>query len=267
MAVTVTHATVTAVPDDPAYDIGSDEWNAAHTVTNALDKTGDTMSGELNVTGTLTGTSGVVEFRQGTTGQALNVFNTYSSGGTNYERGVVGWQSNAFTIGIESGGTGTIRALKVINNADIYIGHPTSTNSSATYIGSGTSSATVAVFGEDVTSGSTASNSLCLAALATVAWNSANYSFWSGNDIGLSRNAAGVLEVNSGTTGTFRDLLARYLATNPTTVAGLPAAAAGNKGWRSFVTDATATTFLSTVVGGGANNVPVVSDGTNWLIG
>lgn len=49
MAVTVTHATVTAVPDDPAYDIGSDEWNAAHTVTNALDKTGDTMTGSLHI--------------------------------------------------------------------------------------------------------------------------------------------------------------------------------------------------------------------------
>ena len=35
----------------------------------------------------------------------------------------------------------------------------------------------------------------------------------------------------------------------------------------AFVTDATATTFLSTVAGGGANKVPVVSDGTNWLIG
>ena len=33
-------------------------------------------------------------------------------------------------------------------------------------------------------------------------------------------------------------------------------------GARSFVTDATATTFLSTVAGGGANKVPVVSDGT-----
>jgi hypothetical protein len=32
-------------------------------------------------------------------------------------------------------------------------------------------------------------------------------------------------------------------------------------------TDANATTFLSTVAGGGANKVPVVSGGTNWLIG
>ena len=55
--------------------------------------------------------------------------------------------------------------------------------------------------------------------------------------------------------------------TGSTTVASLPAASTAGIGARSFVTDATATTFLSTVAGGGANKVPVVSDGTNWLIG
>jgi hypothetical protein len=52
-----------------------------------------------------------------------------------------------------------------------------------------------------------------------------------------------------------------------TTVAALVAAATAGSGARSFVTDATATTFLSIAAGGGANKVPVVSDGTNWLIG
>ena len=55
--------------------------------------------------------------------------------------------------------------------------------------------------------------------------------------------------------------------TGATTVAGLPAAATAGAGARCFVTDATATAFLSTVVGGGANKVPVVCDGTLWLIG
>lgn len=55
--------------------------------------------------------------------------------------------------------------------------------------------------------------------------------------------------------------------TGATTVAGLPAAATAGAGARAFVTDASATTFLSTAAGGGANKVPVVSDGTNWLIG
>lgn len=51
-----------------------------------------------------------------------------------------------------------------------------------------------------------------------------------------------------------------------TTVGSLPSAV-GKQGVRCFVTDANATTFLSTVAAGGSNKVPVVSDGTNWLIG
>lgn len=48
------------------------------------------------------------------------------------------------------------------------------------------------------------------------------------------------------------------------TVAQLPAAAAGVRG---FVTDATSTTFASVVAGAGANGVPVYFDGTDWRIG
>jgi len=49
------------------------------------------------------------------------------------------------------------------------------------------------------------------------------------------------------------------------TVATLPASPV--KGWTAMVTDANATTFASTVAGGGSNNVPVYYDGTNWRIG
>ena len=58
-----------------------------------------------------------------------------------------------------------------------------------------------------------------------------------------------------------------YVKTPSTTVASLVSAATAGAGARAFVTDATATTFMSTVAGGGSNKVPVVSDGTNWLIG
>lgn len=96
-------------------------------------------------------------------------------------------------------------------------------------------------------------------------------------DVGLARNAAGVLEVNNNTAATYRDLKLRnllagggngsYVQTPSMTVANLAAASTAGSGARAFVTDATATTFLSTVAGGGSNKVPVVSDGTNWLIG
>jgi hypothetical protein len=51
------------------------------------------------------------------------------------------------------------------------------------------------------------------------------------------------------------------------TVATLPSAATSGVGARSFVTDASAPTFGSTVAGGGAVAIPVYSDGTNWKVG
>jgi len=58
-----------------------------------------------------------------------------------------------------------------------------------------------------------------------------------------------------------------YVSTEAVSVASLPTAASAGAGARDFVTDATATTFASIVAGGGANGVPVYSDGTNWRIG
>lgn len=55
--------------------------------------------------------------------------------------------------------------------------------------------------------------------------------------------------------------------TTPVNVSALPAPTAALTGARAFVNDATATTFLSIVAGAGANKVPVVCNGTNWLIG
>lgn len=50
-------------------------------------------------------------------------------------------------------------------------------------------------------------------------------------------------------------------------VGALPAAGTAGAGARAYVTDATSATFMALAVGGGANKVPVVSDGTNWYIG
>jgi len=36
MALTVAHSTIVTVPDDPHYPVGSDEWNANHTITGNL---------------------------------------------------------------------------------------------------------------------------------------------------------------------------------------------------------------------------------------
>jgi hypothetical protein len=57
------------------------------------------------------------------------------------------------------------------------------------------------------------------------------------------------------------------ISTTVYTVVTLPSAVTSGVGARTFVSDANATTFASIVAGGGANKVPVYSDGTNWRIG
>jgi hypothetical protein len=67
----------------------------------------------------------------------------------------------------------------------------------------------------------------------------------------------------------WRFVYSNYARTEPNTVATLLSAfgTGVGAGVRAFVSDATATTFGTIVVGGGSNNVPVYSDGTNWRIG
>ena len=60
---------------------------------------------------------------------------------------------------------------------------------------------------------------------------------------------------------------ANTMGTTSTTFASLPAAATAGAGARGFITDANTTTFASQVSGGGANALPVFSNGTNWYVG
>jgi hypothetical protein len=59
----------------------------------------------------------------------------------------------------------------------------------------------------------------------------------------------------------------KWINNGTQTVAALVAAGTAGAGARAVVTDANATTFHDIVAGGGANVVPVFSDGTNWRIG
>lgn len=90
-------------------------------------------------------------------------------------------------------------------------------------------------------------------------------------DVGASRIGTGVLGIGNGTSGSVSgQLYAATVRTGQTTVAGLPSASTSGAGATAFVTDANATFILGlglTAVGGGANKVPVYSDGTNWIVG
>lgn len=80
----------------------------------------------------------------------------------------------------------------------------------------------------------------------------------------------GSVFVAAAITATSGQIYGQTCRTNQTTVAGLPSAATAGAGALAFVTDASTTLILGlglTVAGGGANKVPVFSDGTNWLYG
>ena len=109
---------------------------------------------------------------------------------------------------------------------------------------------------------SSSNQTLSIKNAGTVCWESTGVA--SVGDIGLSRNAAGIIEVNSATAGTFRDLWARHLRlATAFTVATLPAA--GVAGRMAYVTDATAPTYLGALVGGGAVVTPVFDNGAAWV--
>ena len=83
-------------------------------------------------------------------------------------------------------------------------------------------------------------------------------------DTGLSREAAGIVKITAGFSGT------GYLKQTPVAIGNLPAMPnAAYDGARGFINDATSITFGGNVsgLGGGSLRSPVYSDGTNWYFG
>lgn len=87
--------------------------------------------------------------------------------------------------------------------------------------------------------------------------------FLLGNIFGRISDANNALEL----TRSNSKVVAPIVKTTPVTVSALPSAATAGAGARAFVTDANSTTFNAAAVGGGANNMPVFSNGTGWFIG
>lgn len=127
--------------------------------------------------------------------------------------------------------------------------------------------------------------------------NSGTYGFYVANNVGASSSARSVLITTTGAasyilkaknigqgfvrvygsagspptggTGVTFKKISGFLPLNNTvyTFANLPSAVISGVGSRSFVTDSSVNAFNTTVAGGGANKVPVFSDGTNWKVG
>jgi len=142
----ITHSTVVAVADDGTSPVGSDEWNAAHTIAGSLSWDGATVttstplinltqtwnaSGvtftaiKANVTNTASAAGSLLqdlqiggnsifsvdkaatsELKNSTNAASLRVYNTYTDA-SNYERGIFDWTTNANTLTIGTDKAGT----------------------------------------------------------------------------------------------------------------------------------------------------------------
>lgn len=67
-------------------------------------------------------------------------------------------------------------------------------------------------------------------------------------------------------TGTYPSCTLAIVRRPTSTIAGLPACAGGTKGYMYIVTDALLPAALATVASGGAVNIGVTCNGTNWIV-
>jgi hypothetical protein len=87
-----------------------------------------------------------------------------------------------------------------------------------------------------------------------------------GNITGGNLQTGGLISATGNITGG-NILTDGIIKTTTKTFATLPAAATIGAGARSFISDANTATFGSQVTSGGANAVPVWTNGTNWYVG
>lgn len=183
--------------------------------------------------------------RNGTTQQIFRLYNTYTDS-SNYERltltGVAGTSVNITAETLGTGGDNIDIVLTPAGTGSVKFPSGASVDSSGVVTGAAFVTASAGYFG-GVVIGHPSS------------------------DAALLRGSAGQIDVTNGTANTYRDLKLRNLITNPGTFAALVAAATAGKGARAFINDGAGAVFGVAAAGGGALNVPVYSDGTNWIVG
>ncbi len=87
------------------------------------------------------------------------------------------------------------------------------------------------------------------------------------SDVALMRSATNTIDVVATATGNYAHIVMFTNRTVPCAFASLPSATSVSAGGRALITNGAAATFNTTAAGGGANVVPVFSDGTQWKVG
>lgn len=285
-ATTNIQAGITATANTKAINIGIN--GASGSTTNIA--LGSATSGSTSTT-TIQGSASFAP---------ANAADTYTIGGTTQTGTITLGQSTASqTTNIGAGATTTGNTKTINIGTQGLSGSNTNINLGSTVTGN----TTVITFNGPITSASnstintgatttTAISTLATSGTVTIGGPSQSGTITLGQSTTsqtLNIQAAAVISgqtktINIGTTGASGSTTAIALgssvsgATSITTVNGvikhqvytvatLPSASTSGSGARSFVSDANTTTFAAIVAGGGANPVPVYSDGTNWRIG
>lgn len=207
--------------------------------------------------------AGILAQRNGVNAQGFRVYNTADTfpTTTNYERGVFDWTTtaNTLTIGTQAGGTGAARNVALVRGAitDAQLGGTGMQVQKLRIYQTINGTQNAEINGSD---GGANGTIFYLGSSSVIKWGTTGLDY--ANDVGMSRATTNTLDINTGTAGSVA-----YVRLNGVAVASLPVASATYKGCRGTVTDANATTFMTTVAGGGTNVVPVFCDGTAWKIG
>jgi hypothetical protein len=154
---------------------------------------------------------GILAQRNGVNAQAFRVYNsTDATPATNYDRAVFGFISNVLRIGAENGGTyTTARAIEFVTGgfANVNI-----SSAGALSVGRNTSPGSISILNtvgsSNIQLSGNPSYGYHMAAPVLITWGSATQLNGS-LDTGLARNAAGTVEVNTGTAGTYGFLKAK----------------------------------------------------------
>ena len=215
--------------------------------------------------------------RNGTNAQTLRVYSSYTDA-SNFERlSLSTTAGSSVNISAETLGTGGDNLDIVLTPAGTGATlHPVGTFSKPGigfigFTGTGMyttlSGANVVLTGSGLPVLNVAATYCGFPTAAVVGWSSSGSAGANPSDVAFARNAAGIVEVCSGTAGTYRDILVRNVKTNPVAFASLVAAATAGNGARAMITNCSHATFGTAADGAGAIKVPVYSDGASWLVG
>lgn len=244
------------------------------TVGSGLSLSGGTLSasGGGLPTGVTSPGDGALNFATGTltaSRPSINVSQTWNASGTTFHAIDVQITDTASAtasapLRVRGGSAGTTDLLLLTGGGSLKL---TSTVGVTRALQSATNSLRI------LNSGETAWSTLTVGSLGIDSAGALKFGLFGGEsaDTGIARNEAGVVEINNGTAGAFRDLRLRNLIatqvvqTQALTVATLPAAASW-PGGEAYVTDASSPTIGSTVAGGGSARAVVRSNGTDWIV-